>query len=49
MSGRTAEFLVTDADTVTAITQHVFDNWPSGMYLNSGFPLYNVQSQQYVT
>jgi len=34
VSGKTAEFLVTDADTVTAITQHVFDNWPSGMCLH---------------
>jgi len=32
VSGETAEFLFTDIDTVTAITEHVFDNWPSGMY-----------------
>jgi len=31
VSSKTAEFLFTNTDTVAAITQHVFDNWPSGL------------------
>jgi len=39
VSSKTAEFLFTDADTVATITQHVFDNWPSGKchFANDGY------------
>ena len=33
MSGRTQEFLFTPGDTVSVVTQHIFDNWPDGKHL----------------
>ena len=30
VSGRTQEFLFSHTDTAALITQHIFDNWPSG-------------------
>lgn len=29
VSGKTAEFLFTHSDSVSVITQHVYDNWPT--------------------
>lgn len=30
VSGKTKEFRFSPSDSVTVITQHVYDNWPEG-------------------
>ena len=40
VSSKTAEFLFNETDTVAAITQHVYDNWPSGIFFRDMSVIY---------